>query len=110
MQFAVIDFAQEQQRDVHAFRLDPLHVQRRSWPATPEAQSALARMSGADLDGDEGAGAGHRCFSFGTRELTLSLVPELLRPVVQPGADLGDDLHRQEVRGARGLLRRRCRA
>src|SRR5207244_1463381 len=41
-------------------------------------------------------------------ELLLSdgLVPELPGPVVEAGPDLGDDLHRQEVRGPGGAVGR----
>src|SRR5262245_17123002 len=42
----------------------------------------------------------------GTVRLLRGLSPELFRAVVESRADLRDDLHRKEVRGAGGLLRR----
>ena len=116
-QVAVVHFAEEQQRDVHVLRVRPTSRRPRSRASCCWSATACVRIVVADVDADERADAGHvaraRIRTGVNRSAWLASkrsCPELLRPVVQPGADLGDDLHRQEVRRPGRLRRRRRRA
>src|SRR5262249_52329501 len=59
---AVVDLAQEKQRDVQVFRFDPLDVRGRARQGLLQDDGTVADAL-AQLDGDEGAQTGHDWFS-----------------------------------------------